>query len=192
MRHPAADDHEGRPYPSAADSVLVVIDFQEKLYPHIANHETVGATAARLIRLATILGVPVILTEQNPRGLGSTVPLIREALPVYEPIAKMAFNCCAADAFLARLAELGRRSLVLTGIETHICILQTALAARQRGYQVHVVADATGSRTPANHELGLAVLRQAGVIVTSLEIVVYEWLEQAGTDVFRQALPLLK
>jgi len=192
MRHPAEGVHEGRPYPSAGDSVLAVIDFQEKLYPHIANYEAVGATAARLIRLATILGIPVLLTEQNPRGLGSTVPLIREALPVYEPIAKMVFNCCAADAFLARLAELGRHTLVLTGIETHICVLQTALAARQRGYQVHVVADATGSRSPQNHELGLAVLRQAGVIVTSLEIVVYEWLEQAGTDVFRQALPLLK
>jgi len=192
MRHLAEGDHEGRPYPSAGDSVLAVIDFQEKLYPHIANHEAVGTTAARLIRLAAILGIPVLLTEQNPRGLGSTVPLIREALPTYEPIAKMAFNCCAADAFLARLTELRRHTLVLTGIETHICILQTALDARRRGYQVHVVADATGSRTLANHELGLAVLRQVGVVVTSLEIVVYEWLEQAGTDVFRQALPLLK
>ncbi len=192
MRHPAAGDHEGRPYPNAADSVLTVIDFQEKLYPHIVNYEAVGATAARLIRLATILRIPLLLTEQNPRGLGSTVPLIRDALPTYEPIAKMAFTCCAADAFVARLGELGRHTLILTGIETHICVLQTALAARQRGYQVHVVADATGSRTLQNHELGLAVLRQAGVIVTSLEIVVYEWLEQAGTDVFRQALPLLK
>jgi nicotinamidase-related amidase len=192
MRHPAEGDHEGRPYPSAADSVLAVIDFQEKLYPHITNHEAVGATAARLIRLATILGIPIVLTEQNPRGLGSTVPVIREALPTYEPMAKMAFNCCAADPFVARLAGLGRHTLVLTGIETHICVLQTALDALQRGYRVHVVTDATGSRTPQNHELGLAVLRQAGVIVTSLEIVVYEWLEQAGTDVFRQALPLLK
>jgi nicotinamidase-related amidase len=104
----------------------------------------------------------------------------------------MAFNCCAADPFVARLAGLGRHTLVLTGIEAHICVLQTALDALQRGYRVHVVADATGSRTPQNHELGLAVLRQAGVIVTSLEIVAYEWLEQAGTDVFRQALPLLK
>jgi len=184
VRHPALA--------SAADSVLAVIDFQEKLYPHIANHEAVGATAARLIRLATILGIPIVLTEQNPRGLGSTVPVIREALPTYEPMAKMAFNCCAADPFVARLAGLGRHTLVLTGIETHICVLQTALDALQRGYRVHVVADATGSRTPQNHELGLAVLRQAGVIVTSLEIVAYEWLEQAGTDVFRQALPLLK
>ncbi len=172
-----------------SDAVLVVIDLQEKLVPHIAGAGGVLDRTARLVRVARILGVPVVWTEQ--RNLGETVDPVRSELQGMEPVRKLAFGCFGDGAFRRRLDATGRNTLILAGIEAHICVAQTALQGLAE-YDVHVVADAVGSRDPVNRDIALARLRAAGVVVTTWEMVVYELLERAGTDEFRAVLPLVK
>jgi nicotinamidase-related amidase len=172
-----------------SETVLVVIDVQEKLLPHIHDGERVVRNIVKLIRFAEILGIPVLAAEQAK--LGSTVGPIRDALGRTEPISKVAFGALGCGAFLDRLSALGRRALLLTGIEAHICVAQTALQALP-AYTVQVVADAVGSRDPANREVALGRLASAGVVVTSTEMAMYELLREAGTEEFRKILPLVK
>ena len=173
------------------EAVLVVIDLQERLLPVIDGAERVVHNAIRLLKGARLLEVPVLWTEQEK--LGATVPAVRDALPMgASPIRKLTFNCLACAGFDAALGRLGRRTLILTGVETHICVLQTALAALEGGWAVHVVADATSSRAPLDREVALDRLRQAGAVVTTTETVLFELLGEAGTEAFRRILPLIK
>lgn len=171
------------------DSVLVVIDVQERLMPVIANRDRVTENVVRLLKSAEILGLPVILTEQEK--LGSTLPELLEARSGLQPIRKLDFDCFGCQEFAEQLHRIGGRTLILCGVETHICVAQTALHAVP-GYAVHVVSDATSSRTEANWQVGLDRMRQAGVVITSTEMVIYELLKRAGTDEFRAVLPLVK
>lgn len=171
------------------DTALLVIDVQEKLLPHIDGGERVAANIVKLIRFAEILGIPVLAAEQEK--LGQTVVPLREALGDASPVPKLAFGALGCDAFSGRLSALGRGTVVVTGIEAHICVAQTALQALP-SHRVHVVADAVGSRDPANREVALARLGQAGAVITSTEMVMYELLREAGTDEFRRVLPLVK
>jgi nicotinamidase-related amidase len=184
--------HRGSSNPNLAtreDSVLVVIDVQERLMPVIANRETVEANVVRLIKFAEIIGLPVILTEQAK--LGDTVPKVLEAGADLQPIRKLDFDCFGCQNFPPKLVKLGRNTLILCGVETHICVAQTALHAAP-DYNVHVVSDATSSRVEHNWKVALDRMRQAGVVVTSAEMVIYELLQRAGTDEFRAVLPLVK
>jgi len=133
----------------ATQCALVVIDIQKKLLPAILNHEAVVRNAQMLIRLATILEIPTLLTTQYVRGLGATVPEIAELLPGIKPIDKLEFGCFGQEGFRSALHELPghRTTLLLCGIESHICVMQTALGALENGYMVHVASDASGSRT---------------------------------------------
>jgi nicotinamidase-related amidase len=171
------------------DSVLVVIDVQERLIPVIANKETIAENVVRLLKFAEIIGLPVVLTEQEK--LGDTLPAILEASPDLQSIRKLDFDCFGCQDFPPRLAKLGRKTLILCGVETHICVAQTALHALS-DYTVHVVSDATSSRAEHNSKVALDRMRQAGVVVTSTEMVIYELLQRAGTDEFRAVLPLVK
>lgn len=176
----------------AADTVLVLVDIQSALADVMERRDTVVGAAALLARAATVLQVPVLVTRQYPRGLGDTVPELAEAVGQHTPIDKVTFSCLAEPAFRERLEALGRRQVVLAGMETHICITQTALALLEEGYEVSVVADATCSRRELDHEVALARLRAAGVQVTVAESVIYETLERAGTPEFRAVLELVK
>jgi len=176
----------------AADTVLVLVDMQCSLADVMERRDSVVATAVLLLRAAGILHIPVLVTRQYPHGLGDTVPEIREVLGAHEPVDKLAFSCLAEPEFAARLVALGRRQVVLAGMETHICITQTALALLAEGYAVSVVADAVCSRRRADDDVALARLRSAGVDVTVAESVIYEALEGAGTPGFRQVLKLVK
>jgi nicotinamidase-related amidase len=171
------------------DTVLVVIDVQEKLMPVIVNRDRVTENMLRLLKSSEILGLPIILTEQEK--LGDTLPELLEARSGLQPVRKLDFDCFGCREFTEELHSIGRRTLILCGVETHICVAQTALHAAP-DYTVHVVSDATSSRKEANWEVGLERMRQAGVVVTSTEMVIYELLRRAGTDEFRAVLPLVK
>lgn len=171
------------------DCALVLIDFQEKLHRVIDDKDRLRDNAVRLAAFAGIVCLPVVVTEQQ--NLGPTLPEIKEALPAHSVFDKICFDCFGNQAFRDRLGLTNRKTLILAGIETHICVMQTALSALSR-YQVHVVADAVGSRDPRNREVALARMQKAGVVVTSTEMFMYELLREAGTDEFRAALKLVK
>jgi isochorismate hydrolase len=171
------------------DVVLAVIDVQEKLLPVINDREKMLDNIVKLLRFAKVVGLPVLLTEQE--NLGPTVARIREELGDLAPITKIEFDACKRPQFVQRLEELGRHSILVTGIEAHICIAQTVLHLLPR-FRVHVIGDAVASRVPENRHIALERMRQSGAVVSSTEMAMYELLERAGTDEFRQILPLVK
>ncbi len=173
------------------DSVLLVVDLQEKLLPVIEHHDVIAATSGKLIRGADILAVPVLATEQYPQGLGSTQEAIREKLGDRPCIEKTRFSACV-DPVLDHLTELGRPHVVVCGIETHVCVLQTVLDLLRLGYIPCVCVDAVGSRRGQDHRVGLERMRSSGAVLTTLESLLFEWLGQAGTGAFKQVLPLVK
>ena len=174
---------------NARASQFLLVDVQERLCN--AMPEDCLATAlgnmGRLLDAARALEGPIIATEQYPRGLGATRPEVVEHLPEeVTPIEKTSFSCCSAAGFESRLAKREERpQVVLAGVETHICILQTAAGLQHWGYRVFVVADAVCSRSPAVRENALHRLRQGGIIVTSTEAVAFEWLGDASHPAFK-------
>ncbi len=173
-------------------AALLVVDIQERLLPAIHERERVVQNGTRLIRGAAILGLPILATEQYRKGLGATVPEIATAIPGFTPVEKLSFSAANAAGLLDSLREKRRAQVVLCGIETHVCVLQTCLDLLADGLGVFVVADAVSSRTAENHRLGLERMRAAGAVIASTEMVLFELLERAGTDEFKQILQLVK
>jgi nicotinamidase-related amidase len=173
---------------------LIVVDIQEKLLPPIWEKERLVRNAQLLIRLATILKIPALVTTQYAKGLGATVPELASLLPENSPIDKQMFSCFGSDAFCSTLKRLPgqRTTLLLCGMETHICVMQTALGALNEGYLVHVASDAVSSRTELNWRVGLDRMRSAGAILSSTEMMMYELLRSSGAPAFRELLPYLK
>jgi len=176
---------------NSTDAVLVVIDIQGKLASLMHERDALYENAARLIKGAKVLGIPIIWTEQNPAGLGPTVPEIA-ALLEGEPIPKFAFSCCGEEKFMQALRAAGRRQVLLAGIEGHVCVYQTAVDLLAAGYEVHVVADAVSSRTFANRHLALAKMKDAGAEITSVEMALFEMLRVAEGEKFRQIIRIVK
>ena len=168
---------------------LLVIDVQERLLPAIHEGERVVTNIVKLLRFADIIDLPVLLTEQQK--LGETVEPIRAEIPSIPPIRKLDFGCFRCGEFVEAVRALGRTTLVLTGIEAHICVAQTALQALGE-HVVHVVSDAVSSRSALDKQVALDRLGRAGAIVTSTEMLMYELLGCAGTDEFRRVLVLVK
>jgi len=171
------------------DCLIVIIDMQERLLPVIAEKEKILQNTLRLLRFADVVGIPVVITEQEK--LGSTVAEAKEAKQGLPPIHKVYFNCFSASEFAHTVIATGRKTLILAGVEAHICVAQTAVFAA-RSYGVHVVADAGGSRNPENAALALARMRQAGATISSTEMFMYEILAKAGTEEFKAVLQLVK
>lgn len=181
--------------PLEADQcVLVVVDIQEKLLPPIFEKERLVRNAQLLIRLARILNMPIVATTQYSKGLGNTVPEIAALLPAPEAIDKLEFSCFGSDAFCAQMKGLpgNRTTVLLCGMESHICVMQTALGALREGYLVHVASDAVSSRTEWNWKIGLERMRAAGAIISSTEMMIYELLRRSGGNAFKELLPHLK
>jgi nicotinamidase-related amidase len=175
------------------ECALVVIDIQERLLVAIHEKERLVRNAKLLVRLANILGLPVLASTQYTKGLGPTTPEIMSLLPGVEPVDKLEFGCFGNGDFCAATAKLSARStLLLCGMETHICVLQTALGALTQGLTVHVAADAVGSRTELNWKLGLDRMKSAGAVISSTEMMIYELLGQSGTPAFKEMLQYLK
>jgi len=176
----------------ADKSVLCVIDVQKRLAPAMADPERVVAKSALLMTAAARLDVPVLISEQYPKGLGPTVDALTKMAPEGSIYPKIHFSCADDPDYRARLDALGRTQAVLTGMEAHVCVLQTALGARIAGYQVAVVADAVTSRDPANKAAALERMAANGVEIATTEMVVFEWLKAAGSDAFRELSALIK
>ena len=178
----------------AEQCALIVVDMQEKLLPPIWEKERLVRNTQLLIRLAGILKIPALVTTQYAKGLGNTVPDIASMLPHSPPIDKLMFSCFGSDVFCSLLKRLPgqRTTLLLCGMETHICVTQTALGALREGYLVHVAADAASSRTELNWRIGLDRMRAAGAILSSTEMMIYELLRSSGAPAFREMLPYLK
>jgi nicotinamidase-related amidase len=172
-------------------TAFLVIDVQERLLPVIANKEMVVANTNILIKGSEILGVPLIVTEQYPKGLGNTSKEV--TLPEgKEVIEKMCFSCFLSEPVKIQLNKLKIRSVVLAGIEAHICVLKTALDLLDNGFEVHVVADAVGSRNENNHRIALKRMKQSGAFIVSTEMVLFQLIDVAGTDEFKQISKLIK
>lgn len=173
-------------------AVLLVIDLQEKLVPHIHGIEAVVANTRRLIRAARALGLPILLTEQYPEGIGPTTANLLPDLEGCPAIAKRTFSCWREPAFRERLAGLGRTQAILAGVETHVCVFQTGADLRRAGYQVQVVSDAVSSRTEANKAVGLGRLAAAGADLSSVESCLFELLGTSACPEFKSVLALVK
>jgi nicotinamidase-related amidase len=170
-------------------AALVVIDVQEAFRKAVPSFDEVAAASATLVRGAAAIGVPIVATEQYPKGLGTTVPVVAEHLPAaVEPIDKVRFSAAEADRF-----ELGGRDqVILCGVETHVCVMQTALDLLERGVDVHVAADAVGSRTDENRRLGLERMERAGATVSSVEMALFELLGGSDAEAFKEVQELVK
>lgn len=176
------------------DAVFILIDVQEKLLPPIVNQEHFLNNLKQLLRILPEFNIPLVVTEQYPRGLGTTIPELKELLPPNTPIIpKTTFSCWADDKFKSQLESLSnRKTLIITGMETHICVFQTTLDSLAQGYKVHVVSDAVSSRADFTSEIGLKRMSQAGATITTTEMLVYELLKRSDRPIFKKVLPFLK
>ncbi len=174
------------------NALILIVDIQERLATVMTEREQVISRCHILIEAARRFAMPIVVTEQYPKGLGPTVSEIKDVLQSYEPVEKITFDCCAEPSFSHRIDTEGRRQIILTGMETHICVLQTCLGLLRQDYIVHVVQDAVCSRTKQNFRTGIEMMRDAGAVITSTETVVFQLLEKAGTEEFRAISKLVK
>jgi nicotinamidase-related amidase len=173
---------------------LLVVDIQEKLLPPIFQKEQLVRNAKLLIRMGSVLKIPAIVSTQYAKGLGGTVPEVASLLPETEAIDKSLFSCFGSEVFCRLLKRLpgSRNTLLLCGLESHICVMQTALAALRDGYLVHVASDAVSSRTEWNWKIGLDRMRAAGAVISSTEMMIYELMRSSASGAFKEMLPHLK
>jgi nicotinamidase-related amidase len=177
---------------SSEKTVLLVVDVQEKLARVMADRESLVVNLQKLIKGVKVLGIPVLLTEQYPQGLGATIPEVITLLPEIKPLAKMSFSCCDDVNFLEKLKSLKRKQVLVAGIEAHVCVYQTASALLSTGYEVQVVVDCVSSRTPANKKIAIHKMRDMGVSITSTEIALFELLKTAENKNFKDISLVVK
>lgn len=176
----------------AEQSCLILIDMQERLVPAMQSPARTLRNAAILAQAANSLGVPVLVTEQYSKGLGPTMPEIATAAGNAPVLEKMHFSCMNDADFSDRFRSLDRKQAVIAGMEAHICVLQTGVNLMEEGYDIFVVTDATSSRSPESEKACLDRLSAQGAGIVTTEMVVFEWLEKAGTPEFRELLELVK
>jgi nicotinamidase-related amidase len=175
------------------NAIAVVVDVQERLFPHIDDHEQLGKNIEKFVIGMQILNMPIIVTEQYPKGLGTTIPPLQIALAdYYSPMEKMSFSCSGEREFMDSLENLGRKQILIVGIETHVCVLQTALDLRSAGYRPVVMEDCVSSRRSNDKHVAIERMRRAGCIITTMESVLFELCAVAGTETFRNISKLVK
>lgn len=173
-------------------ALLLIVDVQGKLAQLMSNRETLFANLRRLVKAADVLELPILWAEQNPAGLGPTIEEVAQLLPDAQPISKMTFSCLGSPEFVAALEALGRKQVLLTGIETHICVYNTAADLLARDYEVQVVEDAVGSRIAGNREVGVRRMCAEGAVLTSTEMALFEMLQTAEHPRFRDIQAIVK
>ena len=171
---------------------LVVVDVQGKLAQLMHGRQGLFKNIQILIKAATILNIPILWCQQCPEALGPTVPEIAQLLGDNEPINKAAFSCCGAEQFNTKLGELARQQVLLCGIETHVCICQTAIDLRRRGFNVNVIADAVSSRTPQNKQIALDRMAVEDINISCTEMALFGLLKTAEHPKFKQVAKLIK
>jgi len=177
---------------TSENTCLVIIDIQEKLLPVMAEPERVVKNTAVLIQIAKALNIPILWCQQVPRALGPTVNEVAALLEGVEPIEKSSFSCCGEEKFLAKLEQLKPQTAILCGIESHVCVFQTAMNLMREGLYVHVVTDAVSSRTSENKQIGLNRMAKEGAVMTSTEMLLFELLKNAKHEKFRELTKLIK
>lgn len=173
------------------ESVLMVIDIQERLVPVMERCDQVIRNAQILISAAQRLDIPVIVTEQYPKGLGKTVKELSDMLGAFQAFEKLSFSAYTPDV-AAELARLGRKKVIVCGMETHVCVFQTVRELLRDGYQAFVVKDAVCSRAQDNHQNGLDLMEKMGAVITNTETVLFDLLKTAGTPEFKELSRLIK
>ena len=174
------------------NTALLLIDLKQNLLPAIDGHEALLHSCETLIDGLALMDVPTLVTEQYRRLLGPTAAGVLDRLPGLEPLPKMTFDCCGEPAFLEALEQTGRRQVIVAGIETHVCVLQTACSLADLGYEVFAAADACGSRKPLDHDLALQWMRQHGVSVGTVEMLVFGLIGTAAVPEYRKFAKILK
>ncbi|SES68185.1 hydrolase [[Clostridium] polysaccharolyticum] len=174
------------------DSIAMLVDYQEKLMPAIHNHEKVIEKTVQLLTGLKIVGCPVMFTQQYTKGLGMTVPEITETQEQFGYLEKITYSCLDTEEIRKELETHNRKTVILAGVEAHICVMQTARDLIAQGYKVCIVTDCTSSRTEADLQVGMERMKQEGVFVTSVEAVLFELLEKAGTPEFKAVSKLIK
>lgn len=174
------------------NTVLLIIDIQGKLARIVHESESVISNARKLIQGIQILNIPILWMEQTPLAIGPTIEEISELLSTIKPFTKNSFSCCGNQDFMNALTSLSRQQVLLIGIETHVCVNQTAIDLLNEEYDVYVAADAVSSRTPKNRDIGLQKMRDEGVVLTSVETALFELLRVAEGKEFRQILKIIK
>lgn len=173
-------------------TVGLVIDIQERLLPHISGHEMLLKNVRILVEGLNALEVPIMVTEQYRKGLGETVPVIQEALGHFEPTEKMSFSCCDDPQFILRLNNMAKKNVIVCGIESHVCVLQTAIDLLESGFLPVVVEDCISSRKPLDKEIAVRRMSREGAIITSYESILFELARISGTDTFKAISKLVK
>ena len=174
------------------DAILVIIDIQERLAAVMGERQKVITNCLHLVNAAGLLQIPVLITEQYPKGLGPTVNEIKDSSGINETIEKIVFNSCKEPDFITKISSAGRNKIILTGMEAHICVLQTCLGLLEMGYSVNVANDAICSRNTENYKTGIEFMRDAGAVITCTETILFQLLERAGTEEFRNISKRIK
>ncbi len=173
-------------------AALVIIDVQGKLATLMYNKDRLFDNLGKIIRGAKVLDIPIIWNEQIPDKLGETITEIRELLPHQEPLVKKSFSCCDNQGFMDQLQDLQRNQVLLVGIETHVCVYQTAIDLLAQRLEVYIVADAASSRHEIDYQIGIQAMTAAGAKITSVEMAFFEMLKFAEGDDFRQIIKIIK
>jgi len=173
-------------------TAVVVVDLQERLMAAMKHAGKVYRNTGIMLEASAVLGLPVVVTEQYPKGLGHTVEEVKACLPSYEPVEKITFSCCGEQGFMDVLKKTDRKQVILLGSETHVCVYQTCLDLLEAGYGVHLLRDAVCSRAKENYLAALELMRQAGAVITSTETVLFQLLVRAGGDEFKAISRLVK
>jgi nicotinamidase-related amidase len=174
------------------ETLLLVIDVQGKLAATVFESERTEKNISKLLRSCKLLGVPVIYTEQYPKGLGHTVEPLKELLGEEQPFEKLSFSCCGSEEFMRRLRSLGRNDILVVGMETHVCVYQTCIELLEFGYNVHLVTDAVSSRSRENRRLGIHCIERAGGVPTSTEMAIFELMRVAEGETFKAISKIIK
>jgi len=175
-----------------SDTILLIIDIQERIALVMKEKDKIVKNTQHLIELAKMINIPLVVTEQYPKGLGRTVSELQSSIPGYKPIEKTTFDCCGEPSFLSEIKKFGKKKIIVTGMETHVCVLQTTTSLLQAGFVTHVVQDAICSRTRENWQTGLAFMHDAGAVVTCTETVLFQLLRVAGTEEFKKISQRIK
>jgi len=176
------------------NSLLLMIDYQEKLFPLVFNYRTVQHKAEQMIKFAQLVKMPIVVTEQYPQGLGGTVQPLASLLQKsgnYNPYPKKYFNCFKDEKIKEIIKRSRKRNLIICGIETHICVLQTALSAVEEGFNSFLLVDAVSSRNKVDNEFGLMQAESAGVILTTVETVIYQMVEHSNFSHFKEVIKIV-
>ena len=177
---------------TSESTCLVVIDIQEKLLPVMQDPQQVVKNTSVLIQAAKSLNISILWCQQVPKALGPTVGELSSLLDGVEPINKSSFSCCGDEQFIKQIDALKPRTAILCGIEVHVCVFQTAMDLIQKGLDVHVIADATSSRTRENKDIGINRMAKGGAIISSTEMLLFELLRNAEHEKFRELVKLIK